>query len=187
MAELVHVHKCTNMNRHALVWPRPSHILTFVPRRSPHRLSSKAGYKSWRHPLAPRLPTSQNHIPAPIQGIAVRTDDTQVASPVSKESPWRPQRGLRLPHQNQTYRLDQDPDLDYPLSSLPGFSKRSVSDHALCRQTVNMFQQPGLATFLRSARQTCSPPCGSTSLFCVNYELQPLQGCSSRRAAHAAN
>ena len=103
MAELVHVHKCMNMNRHALVWPRPSHILTFVPRRPPHRLSSKAGYKSWRHPLAPKLPTSQNHIPAPNQGIAVRTDDAQVASPVSKESLRRSQRDLRLPHQNQTY------------------------------------------------------------------------------------
>ena len=160
MAELVHVHKCMNMNRHALVWPRPSHILTFVPRRSPHRLSSKAGYKSWRHPLAPKLPTSRYHIPAPNQVISVHAGDAQVASPRSKESPERPQRGPRNPQPNRTYHQDQDQDQDLDLSQsfLPNVSVRPVAGHALCRQTVDMFQQPGLAT---------SQPCSSNALFCT--------------------
>ena len=100
----------------------------------------------------------------------MRAGDAQVASPVSKESPGRPQRGLRLLHQDQTYNRDQDQDLDpSPLSSLPDISERPVAGHALCRQTVDMFQQPGLATYLRSARQTCSRPCCFVALFCVNY------------------
>ena len=127
MAELVHVHKCMNMNRHALVWPRPSHILTFVPRRSPHRPSSKAGFQSWRHPLAPKLPTSRYHIPTPNQVNAVHAGDAQVASPMSKESPGRPQRGPRHPQPTWTYHQDQhqNQDLDLPQSFLPDVSEET--------------------------------------------------------------
>ena len=87
---------------------------------------------------------------------------------MSKESPSRPQRGPRLSHPNQTYHQDQDQDRDAPQSFLPDVSEELVAGHALCRQTVDMFQQPGLATFLRSTRQTCSQPCCFVELFCVN-------------------
>ena len=116
MAELVHVHNRMNMNRRALVWPRPSHILTWIPRRPTHRLSLQAGYKSWRHPLAPKLPTSRYHIPASNQVIAVRAGDAQVASPRSKESPGRLQRGPKHPQPDQTYRQDPDQNQDQDLS-----------------------------------------------------------------------
>ena len=42
-----------------------------------------------------------------------------------------------------------------------------------------MFQQPGLATCPRSAQLTPSRSWDSTSLLCVNWELQPYLGCSS--------
>ena len=113
MAELLHVHISMNMNRRALAWPRPSHNLTFVSQTtSPHRPSLQAGYKSWSHPFAPKLPTSRYHIPAPNPEIAVQIDDAQVASPMSKASPDRPQRGPRLPQPDQTYHQDQDLDQD---------------------------------------------------------------------------
>ena len=124
-----------------------------------------------RHPLAPKLPTSRYHIPAPNPEIAVQIDVAQVASPMTKESPSRPQRGPRLPQHDQTYHQNQDQDLDIPRSILPDVSERPVAGRALCRQTVDMFQHPGLATYLRSARQTCSRPCSFVALFCANYEL----------------
>ena len=88
---------------------------------------------------------------------------------MSKESPSRPQRGPRLPQPNRTYHQDQDQDQDLPQSFLPDVNKEPVAGRARCRQTVDMFQQPGLATYLRSARQTCSQPCCFVALFCVNY------------------
>ena len=178
MAELLQVHNCMNMNRRALAWPKKSHILIQIPRRSPHRLSFWAGYESWRHTLAPKLPTPRYHIPAPNPKIAVQIDVAQVASPMSKESPGRPQRGPGLPQPNQTHHRDQNQDQDLPLSILPDVSEEPVAGRALRRQTVDMFQQPGLATYLRSARQTCSRSCSFVALFCANYELQPLEGWS---------
>ena len=168
MAELLHVQNCMNMNRRALAWPRPSHNLTFVPRRPQHRLSFMAGYKSWRHPLAPPHLTARYHITAPNPEIAAQTDDAQVASPESKESPSRPQRGQEHHLPNQTYHRDQDLDQHLPQSFVPDVSERPVAGHAQCWLTDDMFQQPGLATYPRSAQQTCSQLGSFVSLFCVN-------------------
>ena len=55
MAELLHTHMPKSTDNRAVAWPKPSRYLTCVPRRPQHRLSSQAGYKSWRHPLAQKL------------------------------------------------------------------------------------------------------------------------------------
>ena len=134
MAELVHVHNCMNMNRRALAWPRPSHNLTFVPRRPQHRLSSKAGYKSWRHPLAPKLPNSRYHIPAP-------NPSDCGATLMTPRWPSRPQRGPEHPQPNQTDHLDQD--LDVHQNFVPDYSEGPVAGHAQCWLTDDTFQQAG--------------------------------------------
>ena len=121
--------------------------------------------KSWRHPLAPKLPNSRYHIPAPKPKIAVQLDDAQVAPPMSKESSST-QRGPEHPHPNQTDQLDQD--LDLHQNYVPDFSERPVAGHAQCWLTDDMFQQPGLATYLRSAQLSPSRSLGSFSLFCMN-------------------
>ena len=92
-----HAHTRMTTDNRALAWPRLSHNLTCVPRRPQHRLSSQAGCTSWRYPLAPKLPTSRYHIPAPNPEIAAQSDDAQVTPPVSKESPSSPQRDPEPP------------------------------------------------------------------------------------------
>ena len=124
MADLLDAHMRLSTDDRALVWPRPSHNLTFVSRRPQHLLDSQAGYKSWRHPLAPKLPISQYHTPAPNPETAAQTDGAQVAPPESKESQRRPQRGPETPHQ------DQDLDLHPPRNLEPDYSERPVADYA---------------------------------------------------------
>ena len=84
-----------NTDSRALVWPRPPHNLTCVPRRPQHRLSSQASCKSWNHPLAIRLPTSRYHVPASTPKIAAET----------------PQRGLEPHPPHHTWTLDPGPGL----------------------------------------------------------------------------
>ena len=57
----------------------------------------------------------------------------------------------------------------------PTFPQRPVAEHALCRLTALMFQQPGLTT----SQLTSACPWSSTSLSCVNSDLQPCPCFSS--------
>ena len=88
----------------------------------------------------------------PTQEIAAQTDGAQVAPPVSKESPSRPQRGPEPPQPDQTYHENQD--LDVPRSFVPNLSERPVAGRAKCPLTENMFQQLGLATHAKSTQLT---------------------------------
>ena len=163
MAELLHAHVRTSTDHRAMVWPRPCHNLTFVPRRPQHYPGSQAGYKSWRHPLAPKLPTSQYNMPAPNPRIRWRHQRARKPRVGRREAP--------NPPPDRTDHLDQD--LDLHQTFVPDHSERPVAGHAKCRLTAKMFQQPGLATYPLSAQLTPSLSLGCTSLFCVNKELQP--------------
>ena len=154
MVELLHVHNCVNTSSRALAWPRSSHNLTCVLRRPHHRLSSQVGFKSWLHPLAPKL----HRIPASNPRIAAQTDNVQVASPESEGSPGTPQRGPKhhQPHQTWYQYHTRDLNLHLTRNAKPDKPERPVAGHAKCRLTWNMFQQSGLATYPRPAQLTLS-------------------------------
>ena len=147
MAELLHAHARMSTDNRALVWPGPSPNLTFVPRRPQQRLGSQAGYESWRHPLAPKLPTSQYHMPAPNPEIAAQTDNAQGGITGERRIPEKAaaRPGTPTTRRDQTYHQDQDLDLHPLRNFVPDYSEGPVAGHAKCWLTENMFQQPWLA------------------------------------------
>ena len=143
MVELLHVH-CVNTNSRALAWPKPSHNLTCVTRRPQHRASSQVGSKSWRHPLAPKHPTFQCHIPASNPRIAAQTDNAQVALAESEESP------------GTTARCETPP-------TLPDWERIAWLDRGTCHWSCNV-----------PADRTCVPAAGARDISTVSTPDLPV-------------
>ena len=131
MAELLDAHvRVEHRIRRAFAWPRPSHYLTQVPRRPQHRLSSWAGSQVLAPPFSTQTPDfSIPHTSAPNPEIAAQTDDAQVASPESKESPSRQQRGPERPEPNCKPDLPPGPGP----GPAPAPELRASFDRVTCR------------------------------------------------------
>ena len=57
---------------------------------------------------------------------------------------------------NPTNHTNQKTPTTLTQNFMPDSSERPVAEHTLCRLTANMFQQPGPATYPRSAQPTSS-------------------------------
>ena len=160
MAELLHAQMRVSTDNRALAWPRPSLCSQTTPTS---KFSGRQ--KVLAAPFSTRTPDfSVPHTRAhPRDGGAIRQRPGGITRErrISEEAGKRP--GTRTTRPDPT-SWTRTWTLDLPQNFVPDYSERPVAGHEQCQLTAHMFQQPGLATYPRSAHLTPSRSLELTSL-----------------------